>query len=110
MRATDDIDMIELRNRSTTLSADSCRQQRLPKRESQLGNRARTADQKALGLLAPGCPHELQLLFGLDAFGCRHHVELAPEICDGANDRGAITAIRHFPDERLVDLDLVEGK
>src|ERR1700747_109981 len=78
--------------------------------EPQLRSRARTADQEALGLLAAGSPHELELLFGLDTFGGRNDPKLPPEICDGTNNRGAIAATRHFPHERLVDLDLVEGK
>ena len=64
-----------------------------------------------LSLMAAVRAHLPHLLFGLDAFRDHGFVEAGAEAGDGAND--GFQAVIFFPktlNERLVDLDLVEGK
>src|ERR1700680_4115499 len=51
-----------------------------------------------------------KLLLGLDAFGCRGDPERAAEPDDGTDDGNRVRLVIEVANERLVDLDLVEGK
>src|SRR5450756_257412 len=70
----------------------------------------RPAEQITLAFVATLRRHQLQLLFRLDAFGDHDFVEAGAEAGDGADDGAGVALVAEIADERLVDLDLIEGE
>src|ERR1039458_4089548 len=68
------------------------------------------AEKIALAFVATLRSHQLQLLFRFDALGDHGLVETGAETGDGANDRPGVALVAKIADERLVDLDLMEGE
>src|SRR5208337_4183902 len=68
----------------------------------------RPAEQKALHLGAPLADEIVELIEALDAFGRRAKTEASSQADGGSHDRSAFGVFEHFPNERLIDLDLVE--
>ena len=68
------------------------------------------AEQIALHQVHAGLPHVVELLLGLDAFGCRHDAQPLGQRERRCDDGLVVAAREHALRERLVDLDLVEGK
>src|SRR5689334_7875584 len=70
----------------------------------------RTREVIALPFVAAERGHDLHLLFGLDAFGDNCLLERGAKPSDRADDRFRVALAGEVACERLVDLDLVEGK
>src|SRR5581483_7509996 len=75
----------------------------------ELVRRQRRAEQEPLHHVAPVGLQELHLLDGLDAFGGHLEVEAVAERND-ARDERVLPAVGNALDERLVDLEPVEGQ
>src|SRR5260370_22439156 len=93
------------------MTARSCRHDFAPEARDEaerLGGRARRACQIALHFGAAGAPHDVELLFGLDAFRGRLDAETRAKAGDRPNDDRAVTVAVDVLDEGAVDLDLVE--
>jgi len=70
----------------------------------------RPAEQVALAVGAASRPQHHELVLQFDAFRRDVDAEAVAEPCHRRDDRGAIRTRRHFGDERLIDLDAVEGE
>src|SRR6185312_11097015 len=75
-----------------------------------LGIGARTAEQKALAFMATFGAQAAHLRLGLHAFRGDGNAEALAEARDRADDRLGVAIGIETAHERLVDLDLVEGK
>src|SRR5690606_38379294 len=65
---------------------------------------------EALHLVASRDRHALELLEAFDALGHGPDAERLRQFRYGTDDRPRVVPVRHLADDRLVDLDLVEGK
>jgi hypothetical protein len=69
----------------------------------------RPAEQITLAFVAALRGHQLHLLFRFDAFGDHDFIEAGAEAGDGADDGAGVALVANIDNERLVDLDLMEG-
>src|SRR5882724_11299447 len=74
----------------------------------EFGSGARPAEQITLGHVYPRRAQRFKLLVGLDSLRRDRDVENPADRQNGRYDGRAFRALRHIPDERLIDLDLVE--
>jgi len=83
---------------------------RLEEARGEFLGRQRRAAEEALDLLAAGASEEL-LLFGvLHPFGDHRQLQAVGEGDDGAGDGGVVVVVGQAGDERLVDLQDVDGQ